>query len=254
MGLAGRRAQKWCARSRALVAIVVLTAWFGTLLVAAPTTPHASATPGSPSLVSGPPAAGNDSTPTWTFTLPADSTSESTTGPDPVTSDTSTVSIAIVHTGKCFVGTAPADGSTVYDACTSTGTPTEFTYTPTALTTVAGYSLYVHDVETTTTTTTTYPADGSPPGAPVVVTDPPAEGTDSAFGPYAFDGTPPALGFDSQPPSPSAVSSPSWTFHTDDATAASVMCTLSSAIRERRRHVRRRSRPRSPRTTPTRCR
>jgi hypothetical protein len=105
----------------------------------------------------------NDVTPTWTFQLPADDTTTQPGTPDSSSSSytaaaTATAIIEVTHRGSCFVGTG-APGA--YTSCTTpTGTPNEYSYTPT-LSVDGVYSFHVQDVETTTTTTTSYYEDGS---------------------------------------------------------------------------------------------
>ncbi|MDX6200176.1 MAG: large repetitive protein [Actinomycetota bacterium] len=233
MGLTTRRSRTLRARSRAGVAIVVLAAWFGSLLVAAPFTSPASAAPAEPGAwdfqISGPVGPGANDLPTWTFTLPADST----TGPDPASppagsdpSDTATSTVAITHRGECYVGTgAPSTGDFV--SCTDPAGPSQFTFTPPKLTADGSYSFYVRDVETTTTTTTVYHADGST--TPVV--DGPTSSTGSApavsSSTYDFDAAGPSLSFDpgGEPPSAGTDPTPTWAWTVAGAT--SVDCTLS---------------------------
>src|SRR4051812_44266412 len=121
MGLTARRSRAVRARSRAAVSIVVVASWFGTLLIAAPLSSPASAAPADPSTIAiaGPTGTGGDTTPTWTFTLPADDPGSPTAVPSDVVvapSDTATATIATTHRGECFVGTS-APGS--YVPCTT---------------------------------------------------------------------------------------------------------------------------------------
>src|SRR4051794_29853473 len=120
-------------RSRPAVALVALTAWAATLLVYGPPA-SASATTIIP--INGPSqSVSNDSTPTWTFRLPADqSTPDASPQPDTTygrytAAATATATIEVTHRGICFVGTG-APGA--YTTCaTPTSNADEYSYTPT---------------------------------------------------------------------------------------------------------------------------
>lgn len=218
MGIASRR---WGARSRPLVALVVLTAWFGTLLVAAPLSPAAAAST-TVTAVSGPTGPSNDPAPTFAFTLPLDTTTTGAPVFDPVTSATSTVTITTTHSGRCRVSvTAPS----TYDVCGSPNSPTgAHTYSPPALTTAGSYTFYVHAVETTTTSTTVE-RPNSPPstttGTPTVVVGSPDS---SPPAPYVFDNVAPTLTLDTQPTATGKSTTPTWTFTAE--AGATVACRL----------------------------
>src|SRR3954447_26010708 len=142
-------------RTRPIVALIALIAWASMLLVYGP---PASAAPTTTIPIVGPSQSpSNDTTPTWTFQLPADDTSTQSATPESG-ADTATATITITHRGSCFVGTG-APGT--YTSCTTpTGTPNEYSYTPT-LTGDGVYTFHIEDVETTTTTTTSYFPNGS---------------------------------------------------------------------------------------------
>ena len=195
-------------QSRSVVALVVLTAWFGSLLIAAPTQPASAGSPapstsaGTPGITSGPAATGSDASPTWTFTLPADVPA---TTVDPVvspTGDTSTATISVTHRAECAVDTAAPSAPTDYVACaTPAGGAQEFSFQPT-LATDGVYRLYVHDVATTSTSTYTEYANGDPPTTtPSTSVD---TGVDTVSADYAYAAAGPS-------PSPSPTATPSAT-------------------------------------------
>ncbi|MBK5306542.1 MAG: Ig-like domain repeat protein [Frankiaceae bacterium] len=225
MGLTARRAAPWRARAQAGIALVVLTAWFGTLLVASPTLSPADAAPGDagPAITPGPSSPGNDASPTWTFTLDPATTSTSSTV-DGTTGDTTTVTIDITHQAECAVSTTTPSS---YDACgTSGATPATLTFSPPADLTVSDdYRFYVHDVRTTTTTTTVEYADGNPPPPPAVVTDPPDPTDDAVSAIYTFDNVNPSVSLTQSPPASGPTASVGWEFTANET--ATVTCVLS---------------------------
>jgi hypothetical protein len=246
MGLTARRSHRLRARSRAAVSLVVIAAWFATLLVAAPTAAPASATAAvvatPPSNVSvSPSSPGNSASPTWTFALPADSTSDVSVSPPVGTdtstdaSDTATATIVYTHRPKCALvlspGTAPTD-ETGYQPCgTATGTNgdlTSYSYPPGPLSSPGTYSLYVHDEQTKTLqSTTTYHGDGTTtvtPGSAPQIT----ESGDVAPAPsYTYDATKPTITLTQKPPAQGTAPNPTWAFTIGDADPATLVCTFS---------------------------
>src|SRR4051812_2686790 len=226
MGLTARRSRAMRARSRAAVAVIVVASWFGTLLIAAPVSSPAAATPADPTsiTIAGPTGTGGDKSPTWTFDLPADDPGSPTAVPSDVAvdpSDTATATIATTHRGECFVGTA-APASTDYVSCTTpTGTANRYSYQPT-LSLSGDYTFYVHDVETSTITTTIQHADTSPDST--VVSGPTSTpGSDATSAVYTLDATGPSLTV-TAPTSSGTDPTPTWSFSTD---GVSVDCALS---------------------------
>jgi hypothetical protein len=244
MGLTARRSHRLRARSRAAVSLVVIAAWFGTLLVAAPTSSPASAAPATvatvPSNVSSPSSPGSSASPTWTFDLPADSTSDRSVTPPPGTdtstdgSDTATATIAITHRPKCALvaapGSQPADETGYVPCATATGTSgdvTSYSYAPGALT-EGTYTLYLHDEQTeTATSTTTFHGDGSTtvtPGSAPQVTE---SGNVAPAPSYTYDATKPSITFTQKPAAQGTAPNPTWTFTIGDADPSTLVCTFS---------------------------
>ncbi|MDT7538540.1 MAG: large repetitive protein [Actinomycetota bacterium] len=227
MGLTARRSHRLRARSRAAVSLVVIAAWFGTLLVAAPTSsPAAAGTPAPapppPPTVTSPGATGHDATPTWTITVPADSSTPQPPVFDTTTSETSTATIAVTHAPECGLSQS---GLPTFVACTSSGGGV-FTFTPPALSSPEPgqtYTFYAHDVVTTTETTVVENDSGpvDPQPAPVVTgPDPSSDVTDA----YLFDDVAPAVTLQSGPSGLVAAGN-GWTFTSSEA--GSVTCALS---------------------------
>ncbi|MCW2570814.1 MAG: Cable pili-associated 22 kDa adhesin protein, partial [Frankiales bacterium] len=191
MRLTAEGARAWRARSRAGVALLVLTAWFGTLLVAMPTT-TASATSSTvdPTFAS-PPAAGTINTPSFAFTANGIN--------DPV---------------ECGWATAPSTGPTAWTACTSP-------YQPTLTDAEGTYNVWIRSVNT--------PVDPGLPDTPTVPFDStpvPGDGVSTA---YVIDRTNPVVSLDTSPlGAPS--STDGWVFKADEpATITCVLSGTSSA-------------------------
>ncbi|MDT7570064.1 MAG: large repetitive protein [Actinomycetota bacterium] len=229
MGLSARRSQRLRARSRATVSLVVIAAWFGTLLVAAPTASPAAAAgaPASPTITDAPASPGNAATPTWTITVDPDVVDDVQPPVfNPATSDTSTATITVTHAPECSV---TSSGAPSYQPCTATSTAGTFTFTPTAALTAdatvghTDYTFYARDVVTTTTSTMVEDATGTQTG-PSVTTDGPTPSGDVSRG-YRFDDIDPDISLASAP-SGLVGAGNGWTFTSTDSSAV-VSCSIS---------------------------
>jgi hypothetical protein len=188
MGLTARKAQTWRARSRAGVALVVLVAWFGTLLVAAPTTSPASAassTTVDPAFTA-PPAAGTTNTPSFAFSANGVN--------DPV---------------ECGWAAGGSTAPTQWDPCSSP-------YAPVLTDAEGTYDIWIRSVHT--------PVDPGLPDSPTVgidLTPVPSDGVSTA---YVIDRTNPVVTL--QLPAPTApTSTAGWVFTSSEP--ASITCVLS---------------------------
>ncbi len=189
-------------RSRSAVALVVLTAWFGSLLVAAPLASAGAAAVAPPTVVAPDPSAGNDSSPPFTLTPNNDG--------DPL---------------QCaaLLGAASTPSDSDWGSCgagsaaTSTAT---ITYRP-ALTTDGTWVVFSRSVHTST-------VDAVPPDtatATITTTDYSAV----ASATYAFDKTPPVLTLTSGPTGTGGDPAVHWVVDSAESPPVAVTCTLSPA-------------------------
>jgi hypothetical protein len=191
MGLSARRSRTWRARSRAGIALIVLTSWFGTVLVAAPFTTSANA---ASSIVDPTfpvqPQTGQGNTPSISFTPNPDN--------DPV---------------ECGWADSPSSGPTQWDSCTSP-------YLPTLTDAEGTYDVWVRSVHTPLPDPSIPPDTSTPP---IDLTPVPGDGTSLT---WVIDRTAPVVTAVDVPPAGGPTATEGWSF--DAPGAVSIDCVMAS--------------------------